>query len=183
MWYGVNCSQRCAGHCKDNDTCNYVTGQCDRGCDAGWTQSDCDKECGDGTYGFGCLNNCSGHCLNDSSCDKHNGQCKNGCIPGYTDMYCNKQILQSSSDKKSNSTSTLFLLISLTINIVFITCCFLFIWGFYTRRVSILGFNPPCLKRPDHYADTDFKADENTDYQELGSTREDAITYQNTALR
>lgn len=43
MWYGVNCSQRCAGHCKDNDTCNYVTGQCDRGCDAGWTQSDCDK--------------------------------------------------------------------------------------------------------------------------------------------
>lgn len=43
MWYGVNCSQRCAGHCKDNDTCNHVTGQCDRGCDAGWTQSDCDN--------------------------------------------------------------------------------------------------------------------------------------------
>lgn len=56
--------------------------------------------------------------------------------------------------------------------------------GFYTRRVFIPGFNPSCLKRPDHYADTDIKADENTDYQELGSPREDiAITYQNTALR
>lgn len=27
-WYGVNCSQRCVGHCKDNDTCDHVTGQC-----------------------------------------------------------------------------------------------------------------------------------------------------------
>lgn len=44
MWYGVNCSQRCVGHCKDNDSCNHVTGQCDGGCDAGWTQSACNKD-------------------------------------------------------------------------------------------------------------------------------------------
>lgn len=42
-WYGVNCSQRCAGHCRDNDTCNRVTGQCDKGCDAGWTGYPCNR--------------------------------------------------------------------------------------------------------------------------------------------
>lgn len=36
-WYGVNCSQQCMGHCRDNTVCNHVTGHCDKGCDAGWT--------------------------------------------------------------------------------------------------------------------------------------------------
>lgn len=42
-WHGINCSQRCAGHCKDNDTCDHVTGQCAGGCDAGWTGSLCNR--------------------------------------------------------------------------------------------------------------------------------------------
>lgn len=42
-WYGVKCSQQCVGHCRDNNTCNHVTGQCDGGCDAGWTGSFCNK--------------------------------------------------------------------------------------------------------------------------------------------
>lgn len=42
-WFGVNCSQRCSGHCKDNATCNDVTGQCDGGCNAGWTGTLCEK--------------------------------------------------------------------------------------------------------------------------------------------
>lgn len=42
-WFGENCSQQCVGHCIDNTKCNHVTGQCDRGCDAGWTGSFCDK--------------------------------------------------------------------------------------------------------------------------------------------
>lgn len=54
-WYGVNCSQQCEGHCRDNNTCNHVTGQCDRGCDAGWTGMMCNQgicfENGS-TYGF-----------------------------------------------------------------------------------------------------------------------------------
>lgn len=41
--YGSNCSQQCVGHCRDNATCNHVTGQCDGGCDVGWTGSMCEK--------------------------------------------------------------------------------------------------------------------------------------------
>lgn len=40
-WYGTNCSQQCLGHCRDGTTCNHVTGQCDRGCDAGLTGTFC----------------------------------------------------------------------------------------------------------------------------------------------
>lgn len=42
-WYGVNCSRPCVGYCKDNTTCNHVTGQCNGGCNAGWTEIFCDK--------------------------------------------------------------------------------------------------------------------------------------------
>lgn len=42
-WYGVNCSQHCGGHCKDNMKCNHVTGQCDEGCATGWTGTTCSK--------------------------------------------------------------------------------------------------------------------------------------------
>lgn len=42
-WYGENCNRRCAGHCKDGTTCNHVTGQCNEGCDTGWTGFMCDK--------------------------------------------------------------------------------------------------------------------------------------------
>lgn len=42
-WYGLNCSQQCVGHCRNGATCNHVTGQCDGGCDAGWTGHQCKK--------------------------------------------------------------------------------------------------------------------------------------------
>lgn len=42
-WYGVNCSRPCVGYCKDGTTCNHVTGQCNGGCNAGWTAIFCDK--------------------------------------------------------------------------------------------------------------------------------------------
>lgn len=42
-WYGLNCSQECARHCKDNAACNHVTGLCDGGCNTGWTGYMCDK--------------------------------------------------------------------------------------------------------------------------------------------
>lgn len=183
-WYGVNCRQRCAGHCKDNDTCDRLTGQCAGGCDAGWTGSLCNRECIDGTYGFDCVNNCSGHCLNNSSCEKHNGHCKNGCNPGYTNLLCNERVLQNSNDDKDISTSTIFLLVSVTINVVLFTGCFVLIWGIYTKRVSILGFNSSCGKRSKHYADSVIKSDEDQHYQELGPPREEiSITYQNTVLQ
>lgn len=42
-WYGVNCSRPCVGYCKDGTTCNHVTGQCNGGCNAGWTGIFCYK--------------------------------------------------------------------------------------------------------------------------------------------
>lgn len=42
-WYGVNCSQTCSRHCRDSTKCNHVTGQCEKGCDTGWTGSLCTK--------------------------------------------------------------------------------------------------------------------------------------------
>lgn len=42
-WYGDNCSQQCVGYCRDNTSCNHVTGQCERGCAAGWTGTLCDN--------------------------------------------------------------------------------------------------------------------------------------------
>ena len=42
-WYGLDCHQRCSGHCRDNAVCCHVTGQCDGGCTAGWRGALCDK--------------------------------------------------------------------------------------------------------------------------------------------
>lgn len=93
--YGVNCSQRCKGHCRDGTTCNHVTGLCDRGCGSGWTGLNCEKMCDDGTFGYDCLNNCSGHCLNGSLCNKLTGHCDIGCNPGYTDSDCRRECVKS----------------------------------------------------------------------------------------
>lgn len=42
-WYGNNCSQPCVGHCRDQATCNHVTGECKGGCDAGWIGIACEN--------------------------------------------------------------------------------------------------------------------------------------------
>uniref|UniRef100_K1QD44 Scavenger receptor class F member 2 n=1 Tax=Magallana gigas TaxID=29159 RepID=K1QD44_MAGGI len=42
-WYGDNCNQQCQEHCRDNATCNHVTGLCDKSSAAGWTGNICDK--------------------------------------------------------------------------------------------------------------------------------------------
>lgn len=42
-WYGINCSKVCEGQCRNGTFCNHVTGQCEGGCDAGWTGTKCAK--------------------------------------------------------------------------------------------------------------------------------------------
>lgn len=42
-WYGQDCEQRCIGYCKRNIFCNHMTGQCEKGCDVGWSRSFCNK--------------------------------------------------------------------------------------------------------------------------------------------
>lgn len=41
--YGYNCVYNCSGHCLDNSPCNKQTGLCDRGCNPGYTNSNCSK--------------------------------------------------------------------------------------------------------------------------------------------
>lgn len=79
-------------------------------------------------------------------------------------MLCSERVPQISNDEKDMSTSTIFLLVSVIINVVFFTGCFVLIWS-------------------KHYADSVIKSDEDQHYQELGPPREEiSITYQNTVL-
>lgn len=41
--YGYNCVNNCSGHCINNSPCNKQTGQCDKGCNPGYTNSKCNK--------------------------------------------------------------------------------------------------------------------------------------------
>ncbi|XP_062567726.1 receptor-type tyrosine-protein phosphatase epsilon-like [Saccostrea cucullata] len=89
-WYGLACKDSCAGHCRGNQPCNHVTGQCEAGCANGWMGKLCDEPCKNGFYGPGCVHNCSSHCLNNTYCRRETGHCDNGCNPGYTEEFCNK---------------------------------------------------------------------------------------------
>lgn len=42
-WYGQDYEQRCIGYCKRNTFCNNMTGQCEKGCDVGWSGSFCNN--------------------------------------------------------------------------------------------------------------------------------------------
>lgn len=42
-YYGPECSIKCVGHCKDNETCDHINGTCHKGCNVGWTGEKCDK--------------------------------------------------------------------------------------------------------------------------------------------
>ncbi|XP_062600594.1 multiple epidermal growth factor-like domains protein 10 [Saccostrea cucullata] len=88
--YGKNCNFRCSGHCLDDQTCNHLTGICDKGCVPGWTLTMCNESCSYGRYGPNCAFNCSGHCLNGNTCNKETGHCDSGCTPGYIGIFCNK---------------------------------------------------------------------------------------------
>nr|XP_022307521.1 uncharacterized protein LOC111113519 [Crassostrea virginica] len=76
--YGFDCKQQCSGHCRDNDPCNKVTGQCDGGCAHGW-------------YGQHCDHRCVGHCFNNASCNQTNGTCDEGCAAGWIGSFCEKE--------------------------------------------------------------------------------------------
>lgn len=69
--YGENCSQIC--RCKNNGTCDIVTGQCK--CVPGFGGAMCEKECEPGTYGVNCQYQC--HCADTCSCHPVSGVCSN----------------------------------------------------------------------------------------------------------
>ncbi|XP_062607536.1 tyrosine-protein kinase receptor Tie-1-like [Saccostrea cucullata] len=88
--YGNNCQLRCSGHCMNGQTCNKVTGICDKGCASGWTGPKCNELCFSGLFGERCRYRCSGHCANDEHCNHVDGHCPNGCQNGYLGSICNK---------------------------------------------------------------------------------------------
>lgn len=52
-WHGKNCKHRCLNwHCKQNTSCNHVTGLCEEGCAAGWKGSICDESNSISAYNF-----------------------------------------------------------------------------------------------------------------------------------
>lgn len=40
--YGPDCVHKCSGKCLDDVACNRTTGQCDTGCDIGYTGVMCE---------------------------------------------------------------------------------------------------------------------------------------------
>ncbi|XP_052693423.1 multiple epidermal growth factor-like domains protein 10 [Crassostrea angulata] len=89
-WYGVNCSQKCLEQCRDNSTCNHVTGLCDKRCDAGWTGTLCEKACQSGYYGENCSMPCSPNC---KTCRNTDGLCS--CKAGWMGHNCSIECTQS----------------------------------------------------------------------------------------
>ncbi|XP_067684356.1 receptor-type tyrosine-protein phosphatase epsilon-like [Haliotis asinina] len=101
-WFGDQCDREC--RCKDTyEVCDTRTGQCDSGCEDGWTGLDChsvlkpnddppellDREyqkCQDGTYGFNCTGRC-GRCQSGQSCYKIGGECES-CAHGFKPPFC-----------------------------------------------------------------------------------------------
>ncbi|XP_062579990.1 multiple epidermal growth factor-like domains protein 10 isoform X1 [Saccostrea cucullata] len=87
-YYGPGCKSRCVGHCKNNETCNHVTGLCTEGCGAGWTGQLCNEACVTGRFGNNCMQKCSEHCLNGEPCNRFTGNCNGGCAVGYYGIRC-----------------------------------------------------------------------------------------------
>ncbi|XP_078327444.1 uncharacterized protein LOC144623123 [Crassostrea virginica] len=84
--YGFDCGKTC-NHCKNNETCNIDTGQCDiSGCAINFSPPLC-NECAKGYYGNGCSEVC-GHCVDKNGCHHINGTCLNGCKKGYMGNLC-----------------------------------------------------------------------------------------------
>ncbi|XP_070194104.1 angiopoietin-1 receptor-like [Littorina saxatilis] len=80
--FGHNCAKMC--HCKDpTEKCDSILGLCKSGCDAGWTDFDCQTPdyCKANTYGWACESQCK--CRSDKHCNRFTGptpecQCREG---------------------------------------------------------------------------------------------------------
>ncbi|KAL3879814.1 hypothetical protein ACJMK2_032096 [Sinanodonta woodiana] len=86
FYFGMNCSSRC-GNCLNGDVCHKVTGTCPRGCQDGWHEEKCLRECDDLFYG-NCYTSC-GKCAAGRPCNKSSGLCDNGaCMDGWQTIKC-----------------------------------------------------------------------------------------------
>ncbi|KAK3802177.1 hypothetical protein RRG08_018624 [Elysia crispata] len=73
--YGHRCAETCSEHCAGADnTCNFVDGSCDQGCDVGYLPPLCYDTCPRGQY-----------------CPGWTGQCYHGCVLGFQPPTCHKE--------------------------------------------------------------------------------------------
>uniref|UniRef100_A0A8W8NUC7 Multiple epidermal growth factor-like domains 10 n=1 Tax=Magallana gigas TaxID=29159 RepID=A0A8W8NUC7_MAGGI len=89
------------GHCRSFIPEHYgqicITGQCEGGCQPGWSGDTCDQWCGSGFYvcesgyyGQNCINQCSINCNVFKICDRVTGKCYFGCKPGWSGNTCDQ---------------------------------------------------------------------------------------------
>lgn len=87
--FGAGCRGHCL--CKNNATCNHITGACE--CGPGWRGQYCDRPCPDGFFGHKCRSVCSCTSSDDkelapfaAKCHHVTGVCK--CPEGWTGPDC-----------------------------------------------------------------------------------------------
>ncbi|XP_065926649.1 multiple epidermal growth factor-like domains protein 11 isoform X2 [Magallana gigas] len=83
-WFGPHCESRCNKNCGVPGRCDWITGQCEGGCQAGWETPECDKNCPNGFYGDKCSLQCPVNC---TYCHIETGGCEE-CYPGFTGLNC-----------------------------------------------------------------------------------------------
>ncbi|XP_065926713.1 uncharacterized protein [Magallana gigas] len=83
-WFGPYCENRCIENCRVPGKCDWITGLCEGGCQAGWETPECDKNCPNGFYGDKCSLQCP---INCTYCHIETGGCEE-CYPGFTGPDC-----------------------------------------------------------------------------------------------
>ncbi|KAK3697280.1 hypothetical protein RRG08_065091 [Elysia crispata] len=90
--YGHHCAEACSDHCAGADnTCNYLNGSCDQGCDVGYLSPLCKDICPLGKYGPRCNTTCSGQCVGQHNpCHHIDGSCYLGCVQDDQSPMCRR---------------------------------------------------------------------------------------------
>ncbi|BFZ21501.1 hypothetical protein BsWGS_24541 [Bradybaena similaris] len=112
--FGANCNSSCSPNCmpagvEGVSPCEPATGNCRKGCRAGFFGSSCLRECRHGKFGANCNSSCSPDCkptgmLGVSLCDPFNGSCRNGCRDGFSGNPCVKDAHKSVADNSEVDT-------------------------------------------------------------------------------
>lgn len=42
-YFGLDCKEQCSSHCKNNEPCNHVSGECSGGCQVGYIDEYCNS--------------------------------------------------------------------------------------------------------------------------------------------